>query len=284
MMDINKRPGRGSSRPAPEPSSTELQGLKQAGAALKRARTEKGLSLDQVAMSTRIPRGHLDAIERGDAEALPPGPFAKGFVTAYARHLGLHPDTIHTLLDQPREPEPPPPPPPTPEEGEAPPAPARRRIWPVLLLPLAAVAGYFVWLQVQPPPEAGDGAAPLALADGPVEGGPRADSERVVRGASVEDPEGRRWVVFTDLSREQTPHEVTVSARHRSWVKVTTELGGAPIYEAVLEAGQKETFSSETELWLLLGNAGAVDLTYDGEVLTELGLDGDRQALAFRGP
>lgn len=61
------------------------------GDRLRQARETKGLSLETIAESTRIARRHLSALERGDLEALPSGPFAKGYIRAYAEYLGVDP-------------------------------------------------------------------------------------------------------------------------------------------------------------------------------------------------
>jgi Helix-turn-helix domain/Protein of unknown function (DUF2914) len=49
------------------------------------------VSLETVAEATRIPRRHLQALERGDLASLPAGPFAKGYIRAYAEFLGIDP-------------------------------------------------------------------------------------------------------------------------------------------------------------------------------------------------
>jgi transcriptional regulator with XRE-family HTH domain len=64
------------------------------GDLLRRAREARGLALEAVADATRIARRHLDALERSDLDALPPGPFGKGYVRAYAKLLGIDPDPI----------------------------------------------------------------------------------------------------------------------------------------------------------------------------------------------
>ena len=66
------------------------------GDELRRAREARGLTLDAVAATTRIVRRHLDALERSDLDALPPGPFGKGYLRTYATLLGIDPDPILT--------------------------------------------------------------------------------------------------------------------------------------------------------------------------------------------
>lgn len=63
--------------------------LDGAGGSLRRAREAAGLTLDQVAAETRIPRRHLEVIERGDFEALPARTYAIGFSRTYAKAVGL---------------------------------------------------------------------------------------------------------------------------------------------------------------------------------------------------
>ena len=64
------------------------------GEQLRRAREARGIALETVAEATRIPRHHLEALERSELEALPSGPFAKGYIEAYTRFLGVDPRPI----------------------------------------------------------------------------------------------------------------------------------------------------------------------------------------------
>jgi len=59
------------------------------GEGLKREREKKKIALDQVSASTKISVRMLRAIEEEKFDQLPGGIFNKGFVRAYARHLGL---------------------------------------------------------------------------------------------------------------------------------------------------------------------------------------------------
>lgn len=73
------------------------------GAYLRRERERHGLSLEEVSSQTRIQRGHLEAIERDDFAALPAGPFVTGFITTYARVLGLKPEVVLAMMPQEEE-------------------------------------------------------------------------------------------------------------------------------------------------------------------------------------
>ena len=62
------------------------------GAQLRASREARGLSIDAVAHTTRVQPRILAAIERDDVRAVPPRPFGRGFVKAYAREIGLDGD------------------------------------------------------------------------------------------------------------------------------------------------------------------------------------------------
>jgi cytoskeleton protein RodZ len=53
------------------------------------ARTERGLTLNEVAAQTRVPIRHLEALEKSDFGALPGSTYSMGFAKSYARFVGL---------------------------------------------------------------------------------------------------------------------------------------------------------------------------------------------------
>ena len=68
---------------APEPEIASV------GQRLRVAREEKGLSLEDVAAQTRIPRRHLESLENSDWERLPAPTYTTGFAKSYATAVGL---------------------------------------------------------------------------------------------------------------------------------------------------------------------------------------------------
>jgi cytoskeleton protein RodZ len=64
------------------------------------ARRQSGLSLEEVAHSTRIPVATLQAIENDDIRRLPSTVYARGFVRNYAAFLNLDPDQMARLFDE----------------------------------------------------------------------------------------------------------------------------------------------------------------------------------------
>jgi cytoskeleton protein RodZ len=59
------------------------------GTRLKQERERRGMTLEEIAVSTKIGTRMLAALEEGKYEQLPGGIFNKGFVRAYARQLQL---------------------------------------------------------------------------------------------------------------------------------------------------------------------------------------------------
>jgi cytoskeletal protein RodZ len=74
--------------------ATVLSHVDQFGAArfgdfLRSARERRGLTLQQIANETKIPRRLLDALEHGNLDAVPSGMYQRAEVRAYAKAVGL---------------------------------------------------------------------------------------------------------------------------------------------------------------------------------------------------
>lgn len=71
------------------------------GGKLRLARERRGVSLRQIAASTKISVAVLEALERNDISKLPGGIFSRAFVRSYAIEVGLDPDaTVHEFLER----------------------------------------------------------------------------------------------------------------------------------------------------------------------------------------
>ena len=68
------------------------------GRRLRAAREEKGLTLEDVAAQTRIPRRHLESLENSDWEKLPAPTYTTGFAKSYASAVGLDRGEIYEQL------------------------------------------------------------------------------------------------------------------------------------------------------------------------------------------
>lgn len=69
--------------------------MESIGTYLRRERELRGLSLDEIADTTRIPVQSLSSLEDGRFTELPGDTFIRGFLKAYARALGVsHEDVL----------------------------------------------------------------------------------------------------------------------------------------------------------------------------------------------
>jgi len=69
------------------------------GARLRQAREARGITLRQIANSTKISLASLEWLERNDISKLPGGIFSRAFVRSYAQEIGLDPDeTVREFL------------------------------------------------------------------------------------------------------------------------------------------------------------------------------------------
>ena len=71
------------------------------GARMRRAREAQGVSLRQIAETTKLSVRALEALERNDISLLPGGIFSRAFVRAYAGEIGIDPEqTVREFIAQ----------------------------------------------------------------------------------------------------------------------------------------------------------------------------------------
>jgi cytoskeleton protein RodZ len=131
------------------------------GAYLRELRTRRGVSLEEIARTTRVPQRYLESLEADAYEQLPAPVFIRGFIRAYCQALSESPQEALASYDS-REGRLPPPlprptPPPRASEGER-----RSRGTIVVSLVLLVVLGmalFTVALVIQPRDRATNGEA-----------------------------------------------------------------------------------------------------------------------------
>jgi cytoskeleton protein RodZ len=62
------------------------------GLRMRGAREQRGVSLRQIAETTKLSVSALEALERNDISRLPGGIFSRAFVRSYAAEIGLDPE------------------------------------------------------------------------------------------------------------------------------------------------------------------------------------------------
>ena len=242
------------------------------GERLQREREMRGITLEEIADSTKIGTRSLRALEQEDFDKLPGGIFNKGFVRAYARYLGIDEEQAVTdFLAAAGEPEQPLPSP-LPKEKLADSG-SSRRSWTTLLALVALAAGGFAaWkLNLGPfanrAPQAAEAlkptpAAPPAVAAAtPSQATPESSS-----GSAAKPAAGEGFVLL-------------VRAREDSWVSITAD--GRVVMEGTLAAAQTREVRAKKNVVLKLGNAAGVEVSQNGAALPPLGRAKEVKTVVF---
>lgn len=253
--------------------------MSEFGAQLKHAREGRGISLRQIATSTKISTVALEALERGDLSKLPGGIFSRAFVRAYAIEVGLDPDEIVSQFlvelgvhesqmgDDEIHPEV------TADDRAFLEQQRRAAMWlriaigVFVLLIIAAVT----WWQVS------NGAPQQEAAVAPQASAPAPEVTQVANTPAVARPEveGRETVPVppTDPAPSSSPVWIELTTSDACWVQVTADGRVEP--GRVFAAGERQRFEATREIVLQVGNAGVVSWTVNGRPGRALGGVGD---------
>lgn len=228
------------------------------GERLQREREMRGITLEEIADSTKIGTRSLRALEQEDFDKLPGGIFNKGFVRAYARYLGIDEEQAVTdFLAAAGETEPPLPSP-SPTEKLAPYR-SGSRGWAValaLVLVALAAGGYAAWrLNLWP----------LAGYDS------RQTAPPVQPPAAVRPP-----VVAAVAEKEFV---VAIRAKEDAWLSITAD--GRVIMEGTLPAGETREVRATKSVVLKLGNAAGVEVSHNNTLLPPLGRVNEVKTVVF---
>jgi cytoskeleton protein RodZ len=286
------------------------------GDRLRREREMRGITLDEITESTKISRRHLEALEGEHFAQLPGGVFNKGFVRAYARFLGLDEDQavadysaasnetpipedkfpleIHEEPDRDLNP--------------------RRSFLPLAFAVAALVGvlvGYGFWIKSKPhntnseaedtrqttpanvvtEPQPKERASEPSKASSPEPAKTVAQPEAPVAKsvppqiASVTRPpeDGRGDTAADSVDAPAAPKEkaffVQVKAKEDSWVSIVAD--GKSVMQRVLSADKHKKVKAGKTLILRTGNAGGIEVSFNGRSLGALGNENEPRTLTF---
>jgi cytoskeleton protein RodZ len=259
------------------------------GARLKREREQRKITLDDVSVSTKIATKFIVALEEEHFDQLPGGIFNKGFVRAYARHLGI--DENQAIADfvaasAPSVPEIPP------EETPVlaamavrlPESKKKRRDndgipWSFVAAGLLIVAsGFALWgfhsreksvRRVEAPTSVQIEQTMQETAS-PVSQPPSAGSSAgATEAATLPAARATNAGVFT----------VLIKAREDSWVSITAD--GKPVMEDTLSAAAEKSIEARSQIIVKTGNVGALDISFNGKQFGPLGHENQVKSLTF---
>jgi len=233
------------------------------GAQLRSSREGKRLSLEALARTIRVQPRVLVAIERNDTAAIPPRPFGRGFVRAYAREVGLNPDqTVREYFGQFAPVDVPLPDPEHTTHAVKPsPAISSRLAVPAALAIAIVVlaAGVLVRVVRQP------------ARDASVVGTSGAAAPITASGDSV-TPKAEAAPVPKPPATPSRPIAIAIAASAPCWVEARTD-GKRALYQ-LLKPGETTTLLADHEVTLLAGNAAALTWTINGRAGGSFGAPG----------
>jgi cytoskeletal protein RodZ len=231
-------------------SEVEANGGATAGAQLRAAREKSGLDLAAIAAQTRIPKRHLESIERDDFDALPSTTYSVGFARAYARTVGGDEVAIAAAVRaqlehggrmrqeyqafQPADP------------ARVPP---RTLAWTAAILAVLILAGYALWRS-----QAGASAdAPMVAADErPASPTPQPKAGPAPTPAAADGP-------------------VVLTASDAVWIKVT-DASGKAIVQRELKTGESYSVPADAqEPKLTFSRPEVLSVTVGGTAVPPLG-------------
>ena len=271
-------------------TTEQQEQLSSLGLYLQSVRKEQGRTVDDVATQIFIRPALLQALDAGNWEELPEPVFIQGFIRRYGDALGLDGQEISRQFEA------------TPVSVLPDPAAAKGGMDGVVSkqaqhklkvvspaeprrsssqgtaysgtgllvggLVLLAIAGGGLWALLGQ----GSDRPSLNLAR------PDDATESVEPEPDAADAADEPTPAAT-ASEPIAPVTVAVSLTGDSWLQVTAD--GEEVYEGILRSGSQETWTAETELVISSGNAGAVQLSYNGTAQVPMGEPGRVEERTF---
>lgn len=242
------------SKPLLTPPGEEKNAL---GEVLRKQRKAKGISLVEVSEHTKVGKRYLEALENGEYGLLPGESYIRGFLRAYAKYLELDDEALLRQYLEYRQQEAQRPesyPDRVREKGEVNPS-----IWSALMVILVLAGlgiGFFLFwptsLKVKPESK------PDAQL-------PQASNSAAASAAGV------------NAGDELT---LKVRAKEKTWITIMVDGRQEP--DITLAANEERTWTAKDRFVLWTGNAGGIEVTFNGEVQAPLGQTGEvRKEVVF---
>ncbi|NPV05403.1 MAG: DUF4115 domain-containing protein [Syntrophaceae bacterium] len=279
---------------------------------LKRTREAKGLRLEDIARRYRIRLSFLESIESGRFEDLPEPVYSKTFIKTYAGVLGVDAGPILARYEKHIESTLPAAPAETQKAGEpvgAGPAKAplawagmvgSRVGWTLAALAVVIALGIYA-LQDGPKKPVTAKPAPreeIKPPEKPAEVKPPAEPPaQAAQQPEAAPPQARQQAAFAEPKKPEMPPPVekkesppaaapaagalslTIEATEAAWVQVKADK--APAVQRLLQAGEKVSTEAKEKIAVDIGNAGGVQITFQGQSLGSPGKRGEVVHLVY---
>ncbi len=288
-----------------ETSESSHQDLNMTEPDLKSIRESKGLTLMEIFERTRISMANLEAIENGEFQLLPPPVFTRSFIKIYAKTLGVESSSTISRYEQYLE---------TLKssqgdliEVEKIPKPARVNykafLWGFFILIIAGVVTLTLSShksdidifknQINEPVQKTVSLKPADDIKADVKSEtadqsnltpkPQNKDDQLPAASEAQSPTSRKEGKPTvqqgasskDIHKQQKKiagtYQIVMEARELTWLRITAD--DDPPYEVLLQPGEKIQ-KSGTQFTIDVGNAGGIDIDFQGKSLGNLGKQG----------
>ena len=243
---------------------------------LKALREASGLSLPDIFETTRVGLIYLAAVESGEFNRLPPPVYARNFIWEYARTVGVDEKPILNRYEKYLESLKP-----TVKETEI------QKPWPetggrnrflfaslaAVIIAGALVSALFLYDRAgkpaSPPPVADSPSpAPVMPEPAPTAAVPAASAQATTAGSVTASP----GAAIPSPAAAGKMYHLVIEARELTWIRITEDRN--PAYQALLKPGDKIERMASDYFQLDIGNAGGINLTFQGKSLGSLGKPG----------
>ena len=254
------------------------------GTYLSQERKRKDISLVDVSKITRIAIQYLEALERDEFKALPASIFVRGFLRTYAVNIGLDPKEVLRIYEAQMS---------SLAAPEMERAASGKRAKPLVkyistwvIIGFGVGIAFFFFVKETPvppsspparPPETIQPGTPLAKAS-PSESPPVQDKRppKTLEAKKPEkDPEGLSAAVPIKAEgdkKKERRHVLKVQATEMTWLRIQSD--DLPDVEALLQPMETATWTARRQFKITVGNAGGVEISFNGKPLGVLGAPG----------
>ncbi|MER7691333.1 helix-turn-helix domain-containing protein [Streptomyces sp. NPDC097610] len=248
------------------------------GRALRQARIEAGLTVDDVSNATRVRIGIVHAMEQDDFAPCGGDVYARGHIRTLARAVRLDPAPLLARYDA--------------EHGGRPaPTPAAplfeaERIRPerrgpnwtaAMVAAIVAVIGFVGFTVVK---GSGGSDAKSSVAEGST---PTASTSTTSASPKISKPADPKPEPSDSAIAAAPQDKVTVQVSApdgRSWISAKDH-NGRLLFDGLLKQGESKTFQDKTKIDLVLGDAGAIKLYVNGKKIDDQFQPGQVERLTY---
>ncbi len=255
------------------------------GAYLRQERERRNISLDDVSRVTRISLQYLEALEKDEFQTLPASVFARGFLRTYAAHIGLNPTEVLNLYEEQTDSRLPP------EKTEVKPPPKSleslvKYILTIVIIALSVgVAFFFFFKETTVPPSPSlppsQNISPSPTPPGKMPPAEVSRSRQKEPAKALESREGEKGPgklpaavsAGSEVGKKKEKRQVLrVKATQMAWLRIQPD--DKPDFDVLLQPQETVTWTARSKFQITVGNAGGVEISFNGEPLGSLGVTG----------